>query len=361
MSGRRIINVPLEKLFTNKRGNSKYTKKYCYLNRGEYEVYTGTTIGSFAKINTYEYDTPNLTYTTDGVYAGTVKIIRDDKYNIGGHRAVLISKNNNLYLEYFEYILEAIFKSKVKDGSVPSVTWTRIKSIEIPVPVDENGKFDFNKQREIAEKYKVLITRKKNLAEKLVELEESYINIENDNVSYKEVCLKDLFDYKRGGSCTKAFCNKHKGEYPVWSANNITPLAKVDFYQYDGKYISLSRNGIAGKITILNGRFSINEDRFLLIPKVDDIDYDFIKYTVEPILRNKKKGRAGHNGENEFTKLSFAILNKVKIKVPINGDGSYDIEAQKEISLKYEKLYKVKAGICEIISNLIDTEVLIKS
>lgn len=361
MSERRIISVPLEKLFINKRGNSKYTKKYCHLNHGEYEVYTGTTIGSFAKIKTYEYDTPNLTYTTDGEYAGTVKVIKDDKYNIGGHRAVLIPQSDNLYLEYFEYILEAIFKSKVKDGSVPSVTWTKIKKIEIPVPVDENGDFDFDKQREIAEKYNVLIAKKKNLTEKLIELKESYINIEIDNGSYKEVDLKELFDYKRGGSCTKAFCNKHKGEYPVWSANNITPLAMVDFYQYDGKYISLSRNGIAGKITILDGRFSINEDRFLLIPKVDSIDYDFIKYTVEPILRSKKKGREGHNGQNEFTKLSYTILNKVKIKVPINTDGSYDLETQKEISQKYEKLYKVKEGICEIISNLIDTEVLIEA
>ena len=58
--------VPLDKLFTSKRGNSKYTKKYCNENPGEYEVYTGTTIGSFGKIATYDYEGQNLTYTTDG-------------------------------------------------------------------------------------------------------------------------------------------------------------------------------------------------------------------------------------------------------------------------------------------------------
>lgn len=361
MSERRIASIPLETLFTNKRGNSKFTKKYCHLNRGEYEVYTGTTIGSFAKINSYEYDKPNLTYTTDGEHAGTVNLIKDEKYNVGGHRAVLIPQNPKIYLEYFGYILEAIFKSKVKDGSVPSVTWSNIKKIEIPVPVDEKGEYDYERQKRISEKYKILLERKKRLEEKLLELEESYISIDSDTGNYKEVDLNVLFDYKRGGSCTKAFCNQHKGEYPVWSANNIIPLAYVDFYQYDGEYISLSRNGIAGKITILDGKFSINEDRFLLLPKEENIDFEFIKYTVEPILRNKKKGRAGHNGQNEFTKLSFTILNKVKIRIPIDSEGNYDLEAQNEISQKYGKLYEVKAGICKIINSLIETEIILET
>lgn len=74
-----------------------------------------------------------------------------------------------------------------------------------------------------------------------------------------------MFDYKRGVSCTKTFCNQHKGKFPVWSANNKEPLAFIDTYDYDGVFISLSRNGIAGKVTLLSGKFSINEDRFLLI------------------------------------------------------------------------------------------------
>ena len=60
MSERRIVTFPLEKLFSFKRGNSVYTKKYCHLHRGKYEVYTGTTIGTFASIDTYEYTEPHL-------------------------------------------------------------------------------------------------------------------------------------------------------------------------------------------------------------------------------------------------------------------------------------------------------------
>ena len=41
----------LKSLFNSKRGNNKYTKKYCNSNKGRFEVYTGTTIGSFGFIN----------------------------------------------------------------------------------------------------------------------------------------------------------------------------------------------------------------------------------------------------------------------------------------------------------------------
>ncbi|OSA92474.1 UNVERIFIED_ORG: hypothetical protein B2H95_02635 [Clostridium botulinum] len=166
-----------------------------------------------------------------------------------------------------------------------------------------------------------------------------------------------MFKFERGGSCTKAFCNANKGEYPVYSANNLTPLAYINTFQYSGKYITLSRNGIAGKITIFNEKFTVNEDRFVLIPKVDCIDCEYIKYTLEPILRGHKRGRVGHNGQNEFTKLSFTILNKVKLKLPIKDDGEYDLSAQKEIANKYKKIEKVKQGISNSINKLVDTEI----
>lgn len=329
------------------------------MHKGQYEVYTGTTIGKFASIDTYDYSEPNLTYTTDGVYAGTVELINDDKYNIGGHRAVLKALDKDLNLLYFEYTLKAIFKKNVKDGCVPSLTWSNIKKLLIPVPVDSKDHYDIEEQNRIAEQFKNLLEKKKILRNKYEDLCESYITFSEDEGNYKEVPLNELFDFKRGGSCTRAYCNQHKGIYPVWSANNITPLAHIDTYEYDGRYISLSRNGIAGKITILDGKFTINEDRFLLIPKADDIDYEFIRYTVEPVLRSKKKGRAGHNGENEFTKLSFTILNNTKIMMPMKKNGEYDLDRQSDYAQKYDKIYKVKEEICKILESIVFTEIII--
>ena len=197
-------------------------------------------------------------------------------------------------------------------------------------------------QKRIAKQFIRLNEKKNNLQQKYYKLDESYITIHKQSDNYIEVPLNQIFNFKRGRSCTRSFCNQHRGKYPVWSANNTTPLAYVNFYDFDGRYISLSRNGIAGKITILEGKFTINEDRFLLVPKVDNIDYEYIRYTVEPILRSKKKGRSGHNGENECTKLSFSILDNVKIMMPVTESGDYDLEKQKEYAQKYSKLYTIK-------------------
>lgn len=153
------------------------------------------------------------------------------------------------------------------------------------------------------------------------QLDESYIGVSDNNCNYKEVPLNKLFKYKRGRSCTREYCNQHKGNYP--------------------------------------GMVCKYEDRFLLVPLGDNIDYDFIKYTVEPILRSKKKGRAGHDGQNEFTKISFTILDKVIVRMPVTEAGEYDIEAQQQIAKKYDKLYKVKEEISRRIEQLITTEIFL--
>ena len=74
-------------------------------------------------------------------------------------------------------------------------------------------------------------------------------------------------------------------------------------------------------------------------------------------MRNKKKGRAGHSGQNEFTKLSFRILDGVKIQMPINEDGTYDFDAQVAIARKYAKLYEIKNGIQDKIRKIISTNI----
>lgn len=358
MSDINLKKYQLCQLFKNQRGNSTYTKSYCNAHVGDYEVYTGTTIGTFGKIDTFDYETPNLTYTTDGVNAGELELL-EGKYNIGGHRGLLIPICDNIYLKYFEFILKPLFKAIIKDGNVPSVTWAIIKHLEVPVPVTENGCLDLESQRKIAEKFSVIKEKSQKLSDYKIQLQDTYVNIKIESYIYKDKPLSELFEYRRGRSCTISFCNKHKGDYPVWSANNNNPVAYVNFFDYDGEYISFCRNGIAGKITILSGKYTINEHRFLLIPKNSNIDIEYIRYVLEPILRQNKKGRSGHDGQNEFTQISFRILDTVMIPMPILENGEYDVEAQKTIAQKYGILERVKKGICDKIEELTSAKILL--
>lgn len=93
------------------------------------------------------------------------------------------------------------------------------------------------------------------------------------------------------------------------------------------------------------------------LPLVENIDLDYIRFTVEPILRSKIKGRMGHDGQNEFTKLPGGTIERVKISIPIKEDGSFDLEAQQEIANKYRKIQQINSSIYQQIDELINIKI----
>ena len=549
--------VTLSELFTNKRGNSKYTKAYVNKNTGEFEVYTGSTKTSFGFIDTFEYESPHLTYTTDGEYAGTLEILQG-KYNVGGHRAILISKVDNLSL------FQSIFYNSVRRGDVPSLAWSQIKDIKVSIPVTEDGEFDLKKQEEIVRKFELIEARKEELAEKIEAIKSVDVDImsgetpkttsikvadlfdltistnsskftktfvkenpgdipvygaSSDNlpsygyvkdnavivdrdgkrefpVRYFENCLTynidglagyifyhegrfslsekvrplvireeyasevnplylkqvlepifrshvkgrkgengkneytklntsmiknlevvlpltssgkidlekqnqivqnsqtilemkkniekqgyqfiqsnldfnsngvpyiyiyitlaELFDLKRGFSkYTKKYCLDNKGKYPVYSANNSVPLGYRNDFDFDGCYATISVNGIAGKITLIDNKFSLNADRMILIPKQEKTNIDYIAYNLEPLLRQQVKGRSGENGRNEYTKIERNVILDTKIPIPFNRFGEIDLEIQKDIVEKNYKLKNIKTVLGEEVEKLLQFE-----
>lgn len=156
--------------------------------------------------------------------------------------------------------------------------------------------------------------------------------------------LRDLFEIQRGKSIyTKTYCKNNKGEYPVYSADNNNPLAYRNDYDYDGEYLTLSINGIAGVLTILDGKFSANADRVIFISKVNNINWEYVKNILEPILRNK--GRKGLKGKNEFTKLTPTMIENEMIPISYNIYGEPYIEKQNNIANKYKIMVMIKVKL----------------
>ncbi len=352
----------LSNLFECKSGNSKYTKGYCNAHSGEYEVYTGSTLQKFASLNTYDYDEPNLSFTTDGEYAGTLKVLRG-KYNVGGHRKILVRKDEYLDLDYFSIILQSKFYEKVKKGDVPSVNWNQsLSNIIIKVPVTENGQYDMERQKEIALKYKEIEKQKLILLKKIEYLNTVKVKIEKEKVKYSFEKLNNMVIHKNGKSeYTKEYCKKNSGNIPVYSGNNNSPLAYMNNADYSGEYLTYSKNGCAGYIKILNGYFSINGDRSVIIlnKKYSSLNLLYLKYYLEPIFRANIKGRIGVNGKNEYTKLNSTMIKKLNIEVPIpiKENGIYDIEKQKEIAQKIAVIESIKQDLYEKVISLINIRV----
>lgn len=167
-------------------------------------------------------------------------------------------------------------------------------------------------------------------------------------ITYKDFPLSQLFDIERGLSkYTKRYGNLHKGEYPVFSASSNALLTHIDSFDFDGDYLTWATNGFAGYIKNISGRFSVNADRGLLKPKIENLNIKYIKYKLEPVLRNLAKGRKGEKGEDEFTKVYPSMLESLSISMPIDSHGEIDIPTQNEVVEKIIFIEEIEQRIEE--------------
>jgi type I restriction-modification system DNA methylase subunit len=162
----------------------------------------------------------------------------------------------------------------------------------------------------------------------------------------KNFKIKELFEIKKGKSVyTKKYGETNKGNYPVYSASNFAPLAYINSYNFEGSFITWATNGFAGYVKVISDKFSINGDRGLLKPKIENINLTYIKYYLEPQLREMAKGRKGEDGEDEFTKVYPKMIENVEIPLPVNLDGEIDTEVQLEITEQIQYIEELKQKI----------------
>jgi len=169
-------------IFNIKKGNSKYKMELMDKNKGDYPVYSSQTTndGIIAKINTFDYDCDCLTWTTDGTYVGTV-FIRRGRFSMTTHCGGMFLKSeykNKISLEYLHVILNDILPSyKEGEGSNKRLGSKRISEILIKIPITSTGEFDLQKQKEIAEKYRVIKEIKTNIKTELEKIENIKVDI----------------------------------------------------------------------------------------------------------------------------------------------------------------------------------------
>ena len=237
-----------------------------------------------------------------------------------------------------------------------------IQSVKFAVPVDHNGEPWLEKQKEIAAGYVTLEQTKETVVEQIANLSQVSIVPNCDEYAIEYLPLSELFDTIKGKSkYTKKYGNLHSGPYPVYSASSQGTLTHLDTYDYDGRYMTWSTNGFAGTILILDGKFSINGDRGILVPKNgrQDLDFDYMKFTLEPIFRELAKGRKGDNGEDEFTKLYPSMLNDIMVPIPVDGEGNISLSLQKEIAQKFISVQNSQNEIIEKLDALISKKISI--
>ncbi len=177
----------------------------------------------------------------------------------------------------------------------------------------------------------------------------------------KIVKISDIFDVVKGKSLyTKSYGMWHKWDYPVFSASNNEPLTFIDSFDLDGTHITWATNGFAWYIKVIKWKFNVNWDRWVLVPKCNNIDIDYVQHILEPILRWLAKGRKWDNSENEFTKVYPWMVEQVEIEIPTNEIWDFDLQAQQEIASQYVLIDEFKTKIKDYQERIGKLQVLVE-
>lgn len=310
--------------------------------------------------NIADLSTPYVLWGIDGDFSFNV-MPKGTPFATTDHCGAIQILHPNINPYYIAYTLE---ENKHKYGFDRGLraSLTNMRRIVVSIPVDDTGNFDIAAQESIADSLLGMKQLRNTVAEKRQNIENARIVIEDENYNFKYYPLNMLFDTVKGlAKYTKKYGNLHSGSYPVYSASSQKPLTHLDTFDYDGRYMTWSTNGFAGTILILDGKFSINGDRGILVPKDGrtDLDFDYMKFTLEPIFREMAKGRKGDNGEDEFTKLYPSMLSDVMIPVPVDDNGDIDLYAQKEIAKKYLAIQQCQQEVASKLGGLISQKISI--
>lgn len=171
----------IEELFKIEKGKSVYTNRYITEHRGDYPLYSSQTTnnGIIGLIDTFDYNCNALTWTTDGIYAGTL-FLRNGKFSMTTHCGALLLKSNltSISLDYIYSYLKDILRSHAVGEQNKRITTATIKNVIIKMPIKSDLSFDIDVQNEIADKYKKIEQIKKSILNELNIISKTEIDFE---------------------------------------------------------------------------------------------------------------------------------------------------------------------------------------
>jgi hypothetical protein len=217
--------------------------------------------------------------------------------------------------------------------------WSKEEKIDLGIFKEEN-KIKFENFPDTLDDISNTILSFKDEMLSLIEKKKPIIN-------YKFFLISDIFDIKRGnGKFIRRYTDSNQGEYPLYSGNTFGTFANINTFDYKNPCLSWAIDGLAGYMMIHNELFSATNHRGILIPKSSYLNLKYIKYILEPIFRQIKKGRLGADGKNEYTTLPPFMIKNIQIQLPIKHN-KIDLEIQNQIVKKINLTEELKIKIKE--------------
>lgn len=168
-------------LFDIKKGDAKYTRSYLRDHKGEFPIYSSQTVnqGIIGKINSHDYDEECITWTTDGIHAGTV-FYRNGKFSMTTHCGALFLKKQyigKIDLNYIFYRLSLTLRDYAIGEGNKRITANIINKVPIEIISNNKNEYDFIKQKEVAKNFLKIERMKLLIKEYLLEITNQTIDI----------------------------------------------------------------------------------------------------------------------------------------------------------------------------------------
>lgn len=358
----RTISLGDEKYFNLSIGK-RLLKKDLFKNRDNqkatipaYSANVFTPFGYVEETNISNFDNPYILWGIDGDFDLVYKA-KGEIFASTDHCGTIEVLDKNIDSEYLLIALYLkIFESKFDRGLRANLV--NVKRLEINIPIDKNGGFDLNLQKELVNqnhKIKNIQNNIRNLKEKIETANVKF----NEKFNSKEEKIGNIFDFPETNSkITKAFCIANKGDIPVYASSKSETSTlgyikdKLNNVKYYENCLSWNRNGSVGYVFIRNHLFATNEDHRAMIIKEDfknSLDKKYLKYEIEKKLFL--------NGFSFLDKCGVSKIKKVVIKIPVAKKGNFDLEKQKDIAQKYEEIENLKKELTEKLDLLINYKI----
>lgn len=196
---------------------------------GEYPVYSSQTSnnGIFGYLKTFDFEGEYVTWTTDGIYAGSV-FYRNGKFNCTNVCGTLKAKTEAINMRFLSVILPLFSQNYVVRVANPKLMNNVMAEIQILLPPKEI-------QQKIVAEIEIIEKKNEETKEKIekgkAKIEQLFA--ETYNKAYNTLRLSDdIFNVSIGKRVVESDLNE-KGSIPVYSANVFKPFGYIDKYLID--------------------------------------------------------------------------------------------------------------------------------
>jgi hypothetical protein len=266
------------------------------------------------------------------------------------HTGAIKILDDSIMPEYLLYELRAQ-KQRLDFGWSVRPSMEVMQRGTVDIPITQDGCFDFEEQKRVAEKYINIEKVKLRLRQISEYLQETVIAISDKEIGrYRTICIGDdnFFKVDNGERIRRKDIQRAKGDIPVYSASifedevlgyvsdRIKEVVK-EAKAFEGINLTANADGSDYSVYVRQNRFYANDVCNVLTVSSPEIDSYYLMYELRTQIYKKSL-------DYSF-KLYKKKLRTLSVRIPVDNRGQIDTIKQRQIASQHDLLNKTRNKI----------------